>query len=282
MVVVMSELALSDGTQLFYECIGDGPTVMVCAGGPNTTFDYLVEDLRPLANKFRLVYHDYRGSGRSSTASEESYTFEQFADDVVALAAHLDVEVFDVVAHSMGGMVALSCSLRHPERVRRLVLLSTSPSGVTKRMAVPTLRALGPRRTLKMLSRAVTYLAWWSWRAESDQRTLARFSIMGVMQEGSPGFRAAVKERETLSSNANAPHLDRYAATFDVVDRLPSIAHPALIIYGSRDAPFVAGSQLLTSRVPDAESLPIEGAGHHTLVEAHDRVVAAVEEFLGR
>jgi hypothetical protein len=62
---------------------------MVCAGGPNATFDYLVDDLRPLQNEFRLVDHDYRGSGRSSTASETTYTFEQFADDAAALAAHL-------------------------------------------------------------------------------------------------------------------------------------------------------------------------------------------------
>jgi pimeloyl-ACP methyl ester carboxylesterase len=278
----MTEFTCSDGTELFYECVGDGPTVMVCAGGPNATFDYLVNDLRPLEHKSRLVYHDYRGSGRSSTASEATYTFEQFADDVAALAGHLGVDSFDVVAHSMGGMVALSCALRHPEHVRRLVLIDTSPSGVMTRMAVPTFRALGPWRALKMLSRAVTYLTWWSWRSESDRRTLARFSIMGTMQEGDPRFRAAVKARETLSNNANASHLDRYAATFDVVDRLAAIAQPALIIYGSRDAPFVAGSLLLLREMPNVRELALNGVGHHPLVEAQDRVVAAIADFLGR
>src|SRR5215470_3615606 len=78
----MSEFTTPDGTQLFYECVGNGPTVMICAGGPNATFDYLVDDLRPLHTSFRLVFHDYRGSGRSSTASETTYTFEHFADDV--------------------------------------------------------------------------------------------------------------------------------------------------------------------------------------------------------
>jgi proline iminopeptidase len=277
----MSEFTSSDGTRLFYECVGNGPSVMICAGGPNATFDYLVDDLRPLQDDFRLVFHDYRGSGRSSGATETTYTFEHLADDVVALAAHLGAETFDVIAHSMGGMVALSCALRHPENVGRLVLIDTSPSGVTGRMAFPTLRALGPWRTLKMLSRAVTYLAWWSWRSESDRRTLARFSIMGTMQEGDPRFRTAIKAREMLSNNANASHLERYAATFDVVDRLPSFEQPALIIYGSRDAPFVAGSALLTRGLPNSKELALEGVGHHPLVEAHERVLAAIEDFLG-
>jgi pimeloyl-ACP methyl ester carboxylesterase len=67
-----------------------------------------------------------------------------------------------------------------------------------------------------------------------------------------------------------------------VVDRLPSIAQPALIICGSRDAPFLAGSTLLTRGLPNTKELALEGVGHHPLVEAHERVIAAIEDFLVR
>jgi pimeloyl-ACP methyl ester carboxylesterase len=278
----VSEFAGADGTRIFYEARGTGPTVLVCAGGPSTTFDYLVTDLSSLEATHRLVYHDYRGSGRSSSADESTYTFDQLADDVAALADHLAVPHFDVIAHSMGGFVALACALRHPDRVRRLVLVDTSPSGSTSRMALPTLRALGPLRTLKLLGRAVTYLTWWAWRPASQERTLARFSIMATMQEGSPRYREAVKARETFADNANASRLERCAASYDAVDRLSSIQIPTLVIYGTRDAPFVAGSRILLEHLPDSEELRLDGVGHHPLVEANQDVVDAIGRFLSR
>ena len=90
----------------------------------------------------------------------------------------------------MGGMVGLvvpRCGIR--VLVRRLVLIDTSPSGSASRMAIPTLRALGLRRTLTVLRRAAAYIGLWSWRKSSDERTLAQFSIMATMQEGDPRFR---------------------------------------------------------------------------------------------
>jgi len=276
----MAEVELEDGTSLCYESRGSGPLILVCSGGPNATFDYLMSDLEPLEEHFAVAFHDYRGSGRSGSAPGHTYTFEQLADDAAFLGRRLGYETFHVLAHSLGGMVALSLALRHPNAVDRLVLIATSPSGVASRMAVPTLKALGPRRAVKVAGRGLRYLLWWRWRPESEARTLARFSIMGSMQEGSPQYRAEVRRREVFADNDNAPHLERYASTFDLVDRLEEIKQQALVVYGSRDAPFAAGSRILLSSLPNATELRIGGSGHHPLIEDHDHVLAAVQRFL--
>jgi pimeloyl-ACP methyl ester carboxylesterase len=274
------DVALADGTTLFCQTMGSGPLVVVCAGGPNATFDYLTTDLAPLARDFTLAFHDYRGSGRSSSASPDTYTFEHLADDAVELAQALGFTSFDVLAHSMGGMVALSIALRHPAAVRRLAVIDASPSGVASRMAVPTLKALGAMRLAKVGARCLRYLLWWHWRPNSESRTLARFSTMATMQEGASAHREEVRRREVFADNDNALHLERYASTFDVVDRLTSIHAPTLVIYGSKDAPFVAGSRLLVDSIPNAIELRIEGSGHHPLVEDHDHVLAEISTFL--
>lgn len=276
----MVDISLADGTGLFCQTMGSGPLVVVCAGGPNATFDYLTKDLEPLARDFTLAFHDYRGSGRSSAADPDTYTFEHLADDAVALAEELGFASFDVLAHSMGGMVALSIALRYPAAVRRLVMIDTSPSGVPSRMAAPTLKALGARRLAKVCGRSLRYLLWWHWRADSETRTLARFSIMGTMQEGARKHREEVRRREVFANNDNAPHLERCASTFDVVEHLASIHRQTLVIYGSRDAPFVAGARLLLDTIPNAIELRIEGSGHHPLVEDHDHVLAEISSFL--
>jgi pimeloyl-ACP methyl ester carboxylesterase len=103
---------------------------------------------------------------------------------------------------------------------------------------------------------------------------------MATMQEGASAHREEVQRREVFADNDNAPHLERYASTFDVVDHLASIHVPTLVIYGSRDAPFVAGSRLLVDSIPTAIELRIEGSGHHPLVEDHDHVLAEISTFL--
>lgn len=274
------DVVVDGGIRLHVQTVGRGRPVVVCGGGPSASFEYLVDDLAPLADEARLVFHDYRGSGRSSTAEPSSYTFERLGDDVVEVAQGLGHPAFDVVAHSMGVMVALSCALRHPTAVRRLVLVDGSPSGRASRMAGPTLRALGPLRAARVAGLALRYALVWRRRPESEARTLARFAPMAAMQEGAPEHRDAVRARERIVDNDNAPHLERRAAELDLVDDLGRVRAPALVVYGTRDAPFVAGARLLLGGLADAVALPVPGCGHHPLVEAHDVVLDEVRRFL--
>src|SRR5438105_15578503 len=135
-----------DGVSIAYRTEGAGDVVMVCHGGPSTTYEYLVGDLAPVSERFALVFHDYRGAGMSDRASPGTYTFERLADDVDELRQHLGVERVSVLAHSMGGFVALQYALRHREHCRSLALMACSPAGTMRRTASPTLRALGPTR----------------------------------------------------------------------------------------------------------------------------------------
>jgi pimeloyl-ACP methyl ester carboxylesterase len=266
----------SDDVEIAYVERGDGVPVIVCHGGPSSTHEYLVGDLAALEASARLVFHDYRGSGASATADRESYTFERLADDVDELRQHLGFDAVVVLAHSMGGFVAIQYALRHPERCRRLVLISCSPAGTVRRSAFPTLRALGARRFVTMVGRAAVYAGRWSWQRPSEARTLARYSIMGVMQQGRPEFAAAVAEREHLADNDNAATLERIAFHTDLCDDLTRITCPVLVMYGTNDAPFAAGAGLLRSRLADVDTVAFAGVGHHPLVEAHRAATRAI------
>lgn len=81
----MGEAALGDGARLHYEVRGTGRPTIVCCGGPSTTYDYLLGDLDPLTTDLSLIFHDYRGSGRSSSAPSQTYRFDQLADESPSL-----------------------------------------------------------------------------------------------------------------------------------------------------------------------------------------------------
>lgn len=77
-------------------------------------------------------------------------------------------------------------------------------------------------------------------------------------------FREEVKAREVFANNSNAADLEGCAASYDVVDRLGSIQTPSLVVCGTRDAPFVAGSKLLLSHLRNVDEVRLDGVGHHS------------------
>ena len=67
-----------------------------------------------------------------------------------------------------------------------------------------------------------------------------------------------------------------------VIERLPTIAAPALVVVGSHDEPFLAGSEYMAAKLPQAELVVIEGSGHTPTVTHPDEFNAALLDFLGR
>jgi pimeloyl-ACP methyl ester carboxylesterase len=278
----MATFVTSDGVELRYEERGDGPSVFVCHGGPNNICDTLIADLAPLERACKLVFHDYRGSGRSASAPPETYTFERLADDLDELRRHLGHDPVAVLAHSMGGFVALHFALRHPDACRRLALVSVTPCGAAKPMALPTLRALGATRTLKALLAGIEFVVLWSWRKPSARRTQAMYAPMSVTQEARPELRAmvAAAHPELPVDNDNAPTLTKAFSSFDLRDRLRQIRCPTLVLYGSRDSVMAAGGQALEAGLTDPEVHVLPDVGHEPFLEEPGATFDALRTFL--
>jgi pimeloyl-ACP methyl ester carboxylesterase len=115
-------LAPVNGLELYYEVHGDGEPLVLIHGGLGS-----VEMFAPVLPAFsagrRVIAVDLRGHGRTADL-EGPFSFEGFADDVAALVRHLGLERADVLGYSLGGGAALQTAIRHPDLVRRLVVVS--------------------------------------------------------------------------------------------------------------------------------------------------------------
>jgi proline iminopeptidase len=282
-----SAFTTSDGVSLNYRVVGtrggDGPTVLVCHGGPSNVCDTLVRDLRTLGDEFTLVFHDYRGSGRSGKAPPETYTFGRLADDLDELRRHLGLGQVPVLAHSMGGQVALDFALRHPGACTRLVLAGVSPTMTPKSMVVPMVKELGVPRTARMVGLGVWFVVAWSWRQPSARRTAALYAPTDVTQEPRPERRAlvAAAHPELPVQNDNAARLQREIATRDLRPQLGRIGCPVLVLYGSRDAAAAVGAGMFEAGLPQVEVIRFDDVGHEVFVEEPARAVREVRRFLG-
>lgn len=125
----------ADGARLAAHLIGAGAPLLCLPGGPVLDAAYL-GDLGGLAARCRLVLLDPRGSGASDhTEDLTAYRCDRMVADVEALRRHVGLDAIDLLAHSAGANLAYRYAERHPDRVRRLVLVT--PSVAALGFAVP-------------------------------------------------------------------------------------------------------------------------------------------------
>ena len=244
---------------------GEGPPVVFLhgLGGTRTAWE---PQLRALRGQFRCIAWDMPGYGASAPLTE--LTFPAIADSLASLLDTLDVEAADLVGLSFGGMHALHTAVRHPERVRRLVLADTSP-------------AFGLDGTTPQEWRAARLEPIERGRTPADMADSVLEAICAGVLEA--GIRGQLVESFGRISGAGFRAAVECLTHHDVRNELPNITCPALVIVGEadRETP-VAYAEALAAGLPDSSLEVLEGVGHLSPSEAPDRFNRLVGDFLGR
>ncbi len=255
--------------RLWYERSGEGEPLLLITGFTisSAVFDPVLELYEP---RFDCIRYDNRGSGRSDSPLWPT-SMPELAHDAVRLLDALGIPSAHVYGVSMGGMIAQELAIRHPERVRGLVLGATTPGGPRAvRPARAELTALGAAAT-KALSQPGR--PW-----------------LGAMLF-SPEFRRDQPERTRELLGHFAAHRARprgitahwWASVYhDTVSRLGQIQAPTLVMHGARDAMSpIANARLLAERIPDAELALVAGAGHAYALERPRESLELMTRWLG-
>ncbi|MDF2900991.1 MAG: alpha/beta hydrolase, partial [Phenylobacterium sp.] len=119
-------VATVNGLSLHFERAGSGEPLLFISGTGGDLRNKPNQFDGPLAKAFDMISYDQRGLGRSDKP-DQRYSMADYADDAAALMEAQGWDEAHVVGVSFGGMVAQELVLRHPHRVRRLVLACTSP-----------------------------------------------------------------------------------------------------------------------------------------------------------
>ena len=114
--------AAVNGIELYYEIHGTGEPLVLLHGGVGAS-EMFGANLPLLAEGRQVIAVHLQAHGRTADV-DRPMSYEAMADDIAALIAHLGFERADVMGYSLGGGVALQTAIRHPERVRKLVLVS--------------------------------------------------------------------------------------------------------------------------------------------------------------
>ncbi len=251
-------LARFRGAPLYYADyrhgpVGGRPLVLVHgAGGTHLHWPAPVRRL-PDTSVFAL---DLPGHGRSEGAA--SARIPEMAEAVLALLDHLRLPQAVVGGHSMGGAIALSLALAHPQRVAGLVLVG---SGARLRVGPAILDGLA--RDYPATVALVIEMAFGP-AAPADLKRLAQARMLEV-------------DPPVLRGDWDACNL------FDVRDRLGEITAPALVITGQADTLTPEKhARFLAEHLLQAELVLLPGAGHMVMLEQPAAVAAAIRQWLAR
>lgn len=112
-----------NGLKLYYEVYGNGTPIVLLHGSFMTIPLNWSQWIPLLAKSRKVIVTELQGHGRTRDIARQ-FSYEGMADDVSGLLKHLKIDRADILGYSMGGGVAFQVAIRHPEQVRRLVVLS--------------------------------------------------------------------------------------------------------------------------------------------------------------
>ncbi|MBK7579843.1 MAG: alpha/beta fold hydrolase [Myxococcales bacterium] len=220
-----------------------------------------------LEQRFRLVLIDNRGVGKSDVPLRP-FTTADMADDAATVLDTLGLEQSNVLGISLGGMIAQELALRHPERVRRLVLGCTRAGGGTGK-SVPWRTALELVRVMRLpAERAIR---------ESAKLILSRDFLdqhPEVLDEWLEIARQSPPSRRGVIFQLLA------AARHDTSQRISGLRVPTLLITGDADRLLDAeNSRYLSRKIPGARLEFLPGAGHDFPTERATETAALLATF---
>lgn len=232
----------------------------------------------PLADQYRIVSFDARGSGESDAVPP--YSHQQWVADLDALREHFGDEKIVMTGGSYGGYIAQEYTLTHPERVTHLILRDTSASRRFEKQARANALARAaeyPDITGEMLDKLFTG------RIDSDEGFRQAYATIAPLYDANttPEKAAQRVASATFRYETHNWAFSRNIPSFDITGRLHEIKCPTLIVVGRHDwiTP-VAASEEIKAGIPNARLEIFENSGHSPQLEENEKFVKMVREFL--
>lgn len=249
--------------------VGAGsPVVLVHGSGPGVSAWANWRLAIPvLARRFRVIAPDMVGFGFTERPEGIRYTLDTWVEHAISVLDALELERVDLVGNSFGGALSLAVAIRHPKRVRRLVLMGAA--GTSFELTPALDEAWGYQPSIANMRRLLDTFAY-DRSLVSDELAELRYHAASR-----PGIQEAY---EAMFPAPRQRWIEALAAPEEQVRALP---HETLIIHGREDRVLpVSSSQKLFSMIGHAQLHVFGRCGHWTQIEHSDRFNRLVKNFL--
>ena len=252
-----------------YHDVGDGfPALFIHGSGPGVSAWANWRLVMPaLTERLRVIAPDMAGFGFSERPAGIRYDLDTWVAQAIGLLDALGLEQADVVGNSFGGALALAMAIRHPQRVRRLVLMGSVgvPFDITEGLDA----VWGYTPSFENMRRIMDYFAW--------DRSLVNDELAELRYRASirPGF------QESFGAMFPAPRQRWVDALASREEHIRALPHETLIVHGRDDRVIPLLTSLKLAEWIDRSQLHVYGrCGHWTQIEHAARFAKLVGDFL--
>ncbi|MFL5298523.1 MAG: alpha/beta fold hydrolase [Phenylobacterium sp.] len=243
-----------DGVKLYYEVHGAGPA-LILTHGYSATSQMWAGQIASLAPHFTVITWDMRGHGQSDYPEDPAqYSEEATVADMAALLDAVGAKDAVVGGLSLGGYMSLAFHRAHPERTRALLIIDTGP-GYKNDQARD------------------------GWNANAIARA-ERFEREGLPDTARASAEVRLARHRDASGLARAARGMLTQRDARVIESLPAVAVPSVVIVGANDTPFLAASDYMAAKIPGAKKVVIPNAGHSANIDQPEAFNAALLDFL--
>lgn len=239
---------------------GDGPALVFSHGFlmDRTMFDHQVAHLK---DRYRCICWDERGFGE--TPARAPFTYWDSGDDAIALMDHLGIDQAVLLGMSQGGFLSMRAALRHPERVKALVLIDSGTH-------------VDPPEVLQGYRGLIDH-----WTSDEPLDEVA--GIVAGIIIGEPTLSAEwISKWKARDRKAIAIPFETLVTRDDITDRAGDIECPVLIVHGEEDTAIpIATAEHMAELLADCRGLVrVPGAAHAANMTHPDIVNPAIDAFL--
>jgi pimeloyl-ACP methyl ester carboxylesterase len=292
--LAITRIALPTGVELTVQVGGpDGAEPILFLHGFPESHRTWRKVMPELARDFRVIAPDQRGfAGSDKPEGVEAYKTDRILEDLIALADALGLGRFTLVGHDWGGAVAWLAALRHPDRIRRLVIVNAPHPYVFQKSLIEDAAQRAASQYMNAfrnpaMEQGIAAMGFETFYektfgshadlslipAEERQAYLDQWSAPGALTAMLNWYRASDILVPRVGEEAEAPAWTRHG--------FPSLAVPTLVVWGLRDKALLP-VQLATLHevVADLRTAATADAGHFIPWEYPQFVVAAIRDFI--
>lgn len=252
---------------MYYEIHEAGQPLLLIMGLGSDSSSWMLQTME-FSKSYQVIVFDSRGVGRTD-APDIPYSTKMMADDTAGLMEAIGIKEAHVLGMSLGGFIAQEMAIKHPKRVKSLVLATTAASMPPRTKHIESTWAMAAKEGIR-------------------RRTLLNLQVPFLFTENlfqMPDFLNMFIEGMVANPYPPSPHgfarQVEACVEHDTRGRLDRIAAPTLVLVGREDLLLpVKVSEELASGIPNAKLVVLEGGGHGFNGEIADKFNHAVLNFL--
>ena len=275
-----------NGIRLYFDVEGPGlvpagpdmverPTVILLHGGPGADHSLYKPAFSALADVAQVVYLDHRGNGRSDGGEPGEWTLDQWADDLDAFCRALEIRNPIVLGTSFGGFVAQAYATRYPDRLGKLILISTAARFEFEEVYSAFERIGGAE------ARDAARAYWGSPTVPTRRRYAEVCLPLYFRRPGDPDVFKRILLKDDVALHFNGPKNEQ--GRMDFRDRLSRIGCPVLVMAGEDDpiTPVAFSERIVAELDPALVRFErFADAGHGVVGDAPEQAIAVLRDFI--